>query len=95
VGRRANVIPTRHLHVVLPKAELDQVDALLWSEFESRVPLGGYQKFFTTLIRQQLTQTEIDLAPYIGSLPGEFIVRADPAAAAILLDILTGKRKLP
>lgn len=95
MGRRANVIPTRHLHVVLPKVELDQVDAALWSEFESRVPLGGYQKFFTALIRQHFAATEIDLAPFVGSLPGEFVVRADSASAAILLDILTGKRKLP
>lgn len=88
MGRRANTIPSRPLHVMLASYDLERVDQLLWSEFENRVPVGAYQKFFTTLIRQHLGQEELDLAPFTGSLPGEFVIRGETATIQHLKSIL-------
>jgi hypothetical protein len=79
VGRHAKVRPSRPLHVVLDKEDMDKVDAHLWSEFENRVPLGSYQRFFTALIRHYFETEELDLSPYTGAMPGEQIIRAFPS----------------
>lgn len=79
MGRHAKVTPSRPLHVILDKDDMDKVDAHLWSEFENRVPLGSYQRFFTSLIREFFATRELDLAPYTGSMPGEQIIRGYPA----------------
>lgn len=89
MGRHAKTTPSRPLHVILDKDDMDKVDALLWSEFENRVPLGAYQKFFTMLIRQHFQTQELDLSPYTGAMPGEQILRAYPATIEQLLKRLS------
>ena len=88
MGRKANVTPMRSLHVILPESLLAKVDALYFSEFENRVPLGSYQKFFTQTTREYFDTAELDLAPYVNSLPGEFVIRAAPATIDHLTSLL-------
>lgn len=72
--------PSIPLNVALDaglKARLDQV---LYSELEERVPFGAYQKFFNLILTQALTSSRLDLSPFLGTNPGETIVRGDPAS---------------
>lgn len=61
-----------------------QVDILLYSPTEGRVPKGAYQRFLTSLIRRALEQRSLDLAPFIGALPGEHLIFGDPETVLAL-----------
>lgn len=71
---------TTHIDAGL-KAKLDTI---LYSELEERVPHGAYQKFFNVMLTQALSSVKLDLSPFIGTNPGEAIVRGDPASIARL-----------
>lgn len=73
-GRPPSTIPMRALSTHLEEALLARVDILLFSPLEGRIPKGAYQRFLSALIRRSFEQKELDLAPYIGALPGEHIV---------------------
>jgi hypothetical protein len=90
-GRPPSIRRSRPLNVHLDEELLTRVDILLFSELESRVPKGAYQKLFNSLLTQWLDQRELDLAPYLGSLPGEHLVLGHAETLAALNQHLTGR----
>ena len=72
------------LNLALPESDRAKLDLLLYSEVEQRIPKGSYQQFFTARIREFFSGRELDLAPYLGSLPGERTVRGSPETIASL-----------
>ena len=79
------------LNLALPESVRAQLDLLLFSEIEQRVPKGAYQQFFAARIREFFSDRGLDLAPYLGSLPGERTVRGSPETIASLEAALKGK----
>ena len=77
-GRKPLTVPTVALNVALPEDWRTRLDLLLFSEFEGRVPKGAYQRFFLERLVDYFDTKPLDLAPYIGSLPGERVVRGHP-----------------
>lgn len=73
-GRRPLITPTRNLHLHIEEPLMEQVDALLWSEAEGRVPKGEYQRFFTEAIVRMLRHRPIDLSLYTKAFPLEHVV---------------------
>lgn len=84
MSRQRSLNPTKTLNVAMPGALYDQLDALLYSELEQRVPYGAYRDFITTRLREYFTQTHLDLAPYLGNRAGVWVVSGTPEAIAEL-----------
>lgn len=70
--------PTANIRVCIDARLKAQLDAVLWSELEERVPLGNYQKFFNRLISRALSEKRLDLAPYLGTDAGAAVIHAVP-----------------
>lgn len=51
----------------------------LHSEVEGRVPYGRTGEFFEAILHRIWSEAELDLAPYLGTQPGESVVRASPS----------------
>ena len=82
--RPKNIIPSQQLNVALPLPLYTQLGAYLYSELEERVPHGAYSRFLTNLLRGFFSQTQLDLAPWIDSDPGAYIVSGSPEAIKAL-----------
>lgn len=85
MSRRPSLNPKRPITMYLPPELLDRVEEELYSELEGRVPHGKYSEFFSELLRKHFNETELDLAPYLGKLPGEVTVRGDKFSLALLI----------
>lgn len=83
-GRRPALSPTRALNTTLDEGLLAKVDLVLYSEVEQRVPKGAYQRFLSKLIRRFFEWRELDLAPYVGALPGTYVITASPETIDVL-----------
>lgn len=81
------------LQLKLPESERARIDLLLWSEAEERVPQGAYLRFFRSVLALFFETRELDLAPYLGCLPGERTVRGTPATLAALETTLRGQSR--
>lgn len=92
-GRKPLVNPTRSLNVHLDAKLMEQVDQLLWSEAEQRIPKGSYQAFLTEAVVRMLRQRPLDLSPYLGSMPSEHVLYAFPATVDALRKALEDKEK--
>lgn len=89
MGRRANLIPSIMLNVALPKTAHDQLTEHLYSPLEGRVPLGSYQAFISSRIREFFTEHTLDLATVVlGVPPAVRIVHGSPEAIAQLKELL-------
>lgn len=73
--RKKLLNPTERLHVRLPGDLATKVELLLFSEAEGRVPYGAYQEFITRRLTEFFEDKPLDLAPFLGTLPGEAVVR--------------------
>lgn len=82
------VNPSRSLNTHLDQKLMVHLDLILFSEVEQRVPKGAYQKFFDERLRDFFNSQSLDLAPYLGALPGELTVRGTPRAIARLKETL-------
>jgi hypothetical protein len=80
MSKRANVIPSQPLNVALPLPLYTQLSAHLYSELEGRVPHGAFSRFFIDLLRGYFSEQHLDLAPFVGSPPGAFILHGSPEA---------------
>jgi len=87
-GRKPNVEPSVATNLHLPESVRVRLDLLLFSEVEGRVPKGAYQRFFSERLAEFFSTRPLDLSPYIGSLPGERVVRGTPQAIAALEAVL-------
>lgn len=75
MGRRPNLVPTRPLNTFIPQDLSVKLDLLLYSEAEGRVPHGAYAAFFSARLREFFDDKALDLAPFLGTLPGQATVR--------------------
>jgi hypothetical protein len=90
-GRRPAIEPSIPTNIALPEGLRTRLDLILHSEVEGRVPKGAYQRFFSERLVEFFNQRQLDLSPYLGSLPGERVVRADATTAAALEALLKAK----
>ena len=88
MGRKPLLRPTASLDVHIDAELRTRLDLLLWSEAEGRVPKGAYQRIFNTLLIQLLDHKTLDLAPFLGTLPGEATVRGHPMTLERLVETL-------
>lgn len=86
--RPANTIPSVKLSLMLPENLREALDNVLWSELEGKVPRGRYQEFFVARVNEFLRWHGLDLAPFVGSAPGTFIVRGEQEVIRTLEDKL-------
>ena len=86
-----NIIPSQQLNVALPLPLYTKLGAYLYSELEQRVPHGAYSRFMINMLRGFFSQTQLDLAPYLSSDPGAFVVSGSPEAVEALKLMLEKK----
>ena len=72
MSRPRNAVPAQLLKLSLPLDVRVALDLHLFNELEGRVPLGAYQKFFASRIKEFLVWKTLDLHPY-GYPPGYFV----------------------
>lgn len=90
--RRPAITPNVRLSTTLPAEVRARLDIFLFSEVEGRVPKGAYQDFFVARAVEFFSDKPLDLAPFLGSAPGEFVVRGNLAAITALLEHLKENR---
>lgn len=90
-GRKPAIEPSISTNVAIPEGLRVRLDLLLYSEVEGRVPKGAYQRFFSERLVEYFNQRQLDLSPFLGTLPGERVVRADITTAAALEQLLKAK----
>lgn len=78
------VTPPIKLTTYVPADLRGRLDAHLWSNAEGRVPHGAYQGFLAMLLREYFEHKGLDLAPFLGSAPGEHIVTGPISTIAAL-----------
>lgn len=89
--RRPNLNPTERMHVRLPADLAQKVELLLFSDLEGRVPYGAYQAFITQRLVEFFEDKPLDLGPYLGTLPGEAVVRGKTGVVHKLMTHLKEK----
>jgi hypothetical protein len=88
--RRPSPIKTIKLTTTLPQDIHTQLSLHLYSELEGCIPPASFQRFISARCREFFSERRLDLAPYVGSLPGEVFVHGSPAALRLLVKALTG-----
>jgi hypothetical protein len=88
MSRPPNIIPSVDLHVTLPQDLKQKLDLMLFSEVEQRIPKGAYQQFFCARLREWMELRNLDLAPWSGGAPGEWVLKGRKEALAWLTDAL-------
>ena len=91
MSRRPNLIPSVVLNLALPQPEHTRLTLHLFSDLEGRVPLGAYQRFFSDRINEFFAHRQLDLAPWAGTEPGEFVVSGSASAIEALKQTLKGE----
>lgn len=79
-----NLIPSSHLHLRMREDLRAQLDLILFSEVEGRVPKDGYKSFFEARVSEFLSSRQLDLAPWADVAPGTIFVRGTPEALRVL-----------
>lgn len=83
--RRAAITPNRHIHTTIPAALGDRLELMLFSPVEGRVPKGAYQEFVVGMLQEHFDWKELDLSPFLGTMPGTTVIKGRPEALAVLL----------
>lgn len=84
MGRPKNIIPTIQLNVMIPQDLVMQMNLELYSELEQRVPFGAQQRLLTALLRAYFSEQSLDLAPWLRTPSGVFVVKAVPEVLTAL-----------
>jgi hypothetical protein len=92
MAKHPNLIPSQQLNVALPLPVYTQLSAHLYSELEGRIPHGAYSRHLTDMLRNQFSGKSLDLAPWVGSAPGAFVVQGSAEAIRELELCLTAGR---
>lgn len=82
--RPRNIIETRRVAIAFPEDVLARLDLHLASDLTGRIPHAAYQQFFSARIREFFAEKHLDLAPFLGTEPGGFVVRGEEAVIAAL-----------
>jgi hypothetical protein len=85
-----NIIPTTQLCVRITEPLKAQLDLLLYSAVEGRVPKGKHQEFITQLLNDYFNSRRLDLAPFMNGDPGVFSVRGSVESIDMLKRVITG-----
>ena len=88
MAKHPNLIPSQQLNVALPQPLYVQLCAHLFSDLEQRVPHGAFSRFLTDRLREYFTAEHLDLAPFINSDIGAFVVNGSPEAITALKERL-------
>jgi hypothetical protein len=86
--RKAALVPNEHIHTTIPRALHQRLTAHLTSELEGKVPAGALQKFFVGRIYEFFNHRSLDLSPFLGSMPGEFVVQGSAESIEQLTNLL-------
>jgi hypothetical protein len=84
MARRPSIIRTVKLTTTIPEDIHAKLSLFLFSELEGRIPPGAFQAFITARTREYFEEARLDLAPYVGSNSGDFIIHGLPGAIDIL-----------
>jgi len=84
MSRPPAITPNSVLNLAVPAHLRKRLDEYLMSEVEGRVPKGAYMAFFAERLREYFTHHPLDLAPYLGSVPGEHLVTGPLSTIAAL-----------
>lgn len=85
---KPSLIPFVALNTTLPVPLRARLDEWLYSPLERRVPKGAYQAFFIARITEFFNESHLDLAPFLGTFPGEAVVRGPKDAIEALNTLL-------
>jgi hypothetical protein len=88
VAKTPNLIPSKQLNVALPLPMYVKISSYLYSDLEGRVPHGAYSRFMLDLLQVYFAEQSLDLAPFVGSVPGTLQVTGTPEAIAALTKVL-------
>lgn len=88
MAKTPNLIPSKQLNVALPLPMYVKLSAHLFSELEGRVPHGAYSRFLLDLLQVHFAEQALDLAPFVGSVPGTLQVTGTREAIAALTKVL-------
>lgn len=80
--------PTSAINTHLDEELRTRLDLKLFSEVEGRIPTGAYKRFFETQIRKFFSFRQLDLAPFVGSQPGERLVEGPEETIELLKSYL-------
>lgn len=80
MARRKNIIPSIKLTTTIPEDIHTRLSLFLFSELEGRIPPGAFQSFICDRTREYFEEHRLDLAPYVGSSPGDFVIHGLPGA---------------
>lgn len=58
MARPSNILESKDLHVMIPEDIYARMKLHLWSDVQSRVPLGAYQRFIVERIREFFTPSQ-------------------------------------
>ena len=78
MARTPNPIKGMPLTTSIPEDVYGRISLYLWSDLEQRIPHGAFSRFITDRAREFFTLSQIDLAPYLGSMPGACVVSGTP-----------------
>jgi hypothetical protein len=84
-GRRPNIEPSVATNLHLPESIRTQIDLILYSTLEQRVPKGAYQRFFLERLQEFFSTQALDLSAPLGLPPGQGIIKCRPEARTALL----------
>jgi hypothetical protein len=90
--RRAAITPNRILTTSLPADLATRVELLLWSDVEGKIPYGAWQEFLVKLIREYFANRNMDLGPFLNSLPGVHVISGSDHTLSALLTHLKTRR---
>jgi hypothetical protein len=85
---RQNIIKSIALNTFLPEDLHTRASLVLFSETENRIPKGAWTAFISERVREYFSNERLDLAPYLGTSPGAFIVSGSPESIAKLKESL-------
>lgn len=92
-NRRAS--PAFRTHIQIDPDIYAEMQVLMHSPIEGRIPYGQMGAFVNEALRFRLRTASLDLAPYTGEMPGTWVVRGDAGAVEKLRELLAGEAVKP
>ena len=91
-GRPPAIRKSSPIEIALDESIRAKLDIGLWSTAEGRVPKGAYKTYFDRLLAREQSDVALDLAPFLGTQPGEAVIRGSAQTLAALETLLKEKQ---
>lgn len=91
MSRPPNIIRPRALTLKLPEDVRGRLDLYLFSEVEQRIPVGAYQSFFLSRIREFFGWKREDLARF--GFPDGYFISGPREMVESVIQRLEGEKK--